>query len=74
MSTPDSHGRLKLSRVPKPATFADHRQGPVYALGHLRVMFAVDDIDETLERIRTRSARARSFNIGTRSALLHVRA
>ena len=52
MRTPDGHGRLELSRFLTPPTVADHRNAPVNALGYLRVMFAVDDIDETLERLR----------------------
>lgn len=52
MRTPDGHGRLELSRFLAPPTVADHRNAPVNALGYLRVMFAVDDIDETLERLR----------------------
>src|SRR6188474_2272157 len=52
MRTPDGHGRLELSRFLTPAVVADHRNAPVNALGYLRVMFAVDDIDETLERLR----------------------
>jgi len=56
MRTPDGHGRLELSRFLTPATVADHRNAPVNALGYLRVMFAVDDIDETLERLRKRGA------------------
>ena len=57
MRTPDGHGRLELSRFLTPPVVADHRKAPVNALGYLRVMFAVDDIDETLERLRTRGAR-----------------
>jgi catechol 2,3-dioxygenase-like lactoylglutathione lyase family enzyme len=57
MCTPDGHSRLELSRFLTPPVVADHRNAPVNALGYLRVMFAVDDIDETLERIRTRGAR-----------------
>src|SRR5689334_11238226 len=56
MRTPDGHGRLELSRFLRPAVVADHRNAPVNALGYLRVMFAVDDIDETLERLRKRGA------------------
>ena len=52
MRTPDGHGRLELSGFLTPPTVADHRNAPVNALGYLRVMFAVDDIDETLERLR----------------------
>jgi catechol 2,3-dioxygenase-like lactoylglutathione lyase family enzyme len=51
MRTPDGHSRLELSRFLTPAAVADHRNAPVNALGYLRVMFAVDDIDETLNRL-----------------------
>jgi catechol 2,3-dioxygenase-like lactoylglutathione lyase family enzyme len=57
MRTPDGHGRLELSRFLAPAVVADHREAPVNALGYLRVMFAVDDLDETLDRLRGRGAR-----------------
>ena len=56
MRTPDGHGRVELSRFLAPPPVADHRNAPVNALGYLRVMFTVDDIDETLERLRTRGA------------------
>ena len=56
MRTPDGHGRLELSRFLVPRVVADHRNVPVNALGYLRVMFAVDDIDETLARLRKRGA------------------
>ena len=56
MRTPDGHSRLELSRFLAPAVVADHRNAPVNALGYLRVMFAVDDIDDTLERLRKRGA------------------
>jgi len=56
MSTPDGHSRLELSRFIKPRTVADHRNAPVNALGYLRVMFAVDDIDQTLERLHKHRA------------------
>jgi predicted enzyme related to lactoylglutathione lyase len=56
MRTPDGHSRLELSRFLAPSVIADHRNAPVNALGYLRVMFAVDDIDETLERLRNRGA------------------
>jgi catechol 2,3-dioxygenase-like lactoylglutathione lyase family enzyme len=52
MRTPDGHGRLEISRFLTPSPVADHRNAPVNALGYLRVMFAVDDIDETLARLR----------------------
>ena len=51
MRTPDGHGRLELSRFLEPQVVADHRNAPVNALGYLRVMFAVDDIDDTLVRL-----------------------
>jgi catechol 2,3-dioxygenase-like lactoylglutathione lyase family enzyme len=54
--TPDGHGRLELSRFLSPPVVADHREAPVNALGYLRVMFAVDDIDETLARLRRHGA------------------
>jgi catechol 2,3-dioxygenase-like lactoylglutathione lyase family enzyme len=56
MRTPDGHGRLELSRFLAPRVVADHRNAPVNALGYLRVMFAVDDIDETLARVRKHGA------------------
>ena len=56
MHTPDGHGRLELSRFLTPPTVADHRNAPVNALGYLRVMFAVDDIDDTLARLRKHGA------------------
>ena len=56
MRTPDGHGRLELSRFLTPPVVADHRNAPVNALGYLRVMFAVDDIDETLARLRKHGA------------------
>ena len=59
MRTPDGHGRLELSRFLTPPAVADHRNAPVNALGYLRVMFAVDDIDGTLERLRKRGAQLR---------------
>jgi catechol 2,3-dioxygenase-like lactoylglutathione lyase family enzyme len=52
MRTPDGHGRLELSRFLEPPVVADHRNAPVNALGYLRVMFAVDDLDDTLTRLR----------------------
>ena len=56
MRTPDGHGRLEISRFLTPPTVADHRNAPVNALGYLRVMFALDDIDETLARLREHGA------------------
>jgi catechol 2,3-dioxygenase-like lactoylglutathione lyase family enzyme len=57
MRTPDGHGRLELSRFLAPPVVADHRRAPVNALGYLRVMFAVEDIDETLARLGKRGAK-----------------
>ena len=54
--TPDGHSRLELSRFLSPPVAADHRNAPVNALGYLRVMFTVDDIDTTLDRLRERGA------------------
>jgi catechol 2,3-dioxygenase-like lactoylglutathione lyase family enzyme len=56
LRTPDGHGRLELSRFLTPPVLADHRDAPVNALGYLRVMFAVDDIDDTLARLREHGA------------------
>ena len=56
MRTPDGHSRLEISRFLTPPAVADHRNAPVNALGYLRIMFAVDDIDETLTRLRKRGA------------------
>jgi catechol 2,3-dioxygenase-like lactoylglutathione lyase family enzyme len=50
--TPDGHSRLELSRFLAPPVVADHRNAPVNALGYLRVMFTVLDIDDTLARLR----------------------
>ena len=52
MVTPDGHSRLEISRFLTPPVIADHRNAPVNALGYLRVMFTVDDIDETLVRLQ----------------------
>ena len=56
LRTPDGHGRIELSRFLAPPPVADHRTVPVNSLGYLRVMFAVDDLDETLERLRKHGA------------------
>ncbi len=56
MVTPDGHSRLELSRFLRPPVVADHRQAPVNALGYLRVMFAVEDIDEMVARLITHGA------------------
>ena len=56
LRTPAGHGRLELSRFLAPPVVADHRAAPVNALGYLRVMFAVDDIDDTVARLARRGA------------------
>ena len=53
---PDGHGRIELSRFLAPPVVADHRNAPVNALGYLRVMFAVDDLEATIERLRSHGA------------------
>ena len=52
MRTPDGHSRIELSRFVAPAIVSDHRRAPVNSLGYLRVMFAVEDIDDTLTRLK----------------------
>ena len=56
MRTPDGHSRLEMTQFVTPAPIEDHRQAPVNALGYLRVMFAVDDLDDTLERLEAHGA------------------
>ena len=56
MVTPDGHSRLEISRFLDPPVVADHRNDPVNALGYLRVMFAVEDLDELLARLRKHGA------------------
>jgi catechol 2,3-dioxygenase-like lactoylglutathione lyase family enzyme len=56
MRTPDGHCRIELSRFLTPTVVADHRDAPVNALGYLRVMFTVGDVNETLERLRNLGA------------------
>ena len=56
MVTPDGHSRLEISRFITPAVVADHRNAPVNALGYLRAMFTVNDLDETLTRLRNHGA------------------
>jgi catechol 2,3-dioxygenase-like lactoylglutathione lyase family enzyme len=57
MRTPDGHSRLELSRFLAPPVVADHRNAPVNALGYLRVIFTIDDIDATLARLVKRGAK-----------------
>jgi predicted enzyme related to lactoylglutathione lyase len=56
MRTPDGHSRLEISRFLAPPVVADHRIAPVNSLGYLRVMFAVEDIDDTLARLQKHDA------------------
>jgi catechol 2,3-dioxygenase-like lactoylglutathione lyase family enzyme len=63
MRTPDGHSRLEISRFITPPTVADHRNAPVNALGYLRVMFTVDDIDETLARLDKHGAQLVSSEV-----------
>jgi len=56
MRTPDGHSRVEISRFLNPPVVADHRVAPVNALGYLRIMFTVDDIDDTLARLEKRGA------------------
>src|SRR5437773_6572171 len=63
MRTPDGHSRLEISRFLTPPTVADHRNAPVNALGYLRIMLAVDDIDDTLARLRKPGAQLVSSEV-----------
>jgi catechol 2,3-dioxygenase-like lactoylglutathione lyase family enzyme len=63
MRTPDGHSRLELSRFLEPPIVADHRNAPVNALGYLRVMFKVDDIDDTLARLQKHGAQLVSTEV-----------
>src|ERR671918_725175 len=56
LRTPDGYSRLEISRFLAPRVVADHRDAPVNALGYLRVMFTVEDLDDTLARLRERGA------------------
>src|SRR6201986_4565287 len=56
MRTPDGHSRIELSRFLDPPIAADHRNAPVNALGYLRGMFTVDNLDDTLARLERRGA------------------
>lgn len=57
MVTPDGHSRLELSRFLTPPTISDHRTAPVNSLGYLRVMFAVEDVDEMVTRLSKHGAK-----------------
>lgn len=63
MRTPGGHGRLELSRFLAPPVVADHRNAPVNALGYLRVMFSVDDLDDTLARLAEHGAQLVSTEV-----------
>jgi predicted enzyme related to lactoylglutathione lyase len=63
MRTPGGHSRLELSRFLEPPIVADHRNAPVNALGYLRVMFKVDDIDDTLARLQKHGAQLVSTEV-----------
>ncbi|MGB3302796.1 MAG: VOC family protein [Gordonia sp. (in: high G+C Gram-positive bacteria)] len=63
MNAPDGSGKLELSRYIEPEVIADHRNAPVNALGYLRVMFAVDDIDDTLARLAKHGAELVSTDV-----------
>ena len=57
MATPDGHSRIELSRFLNPAVTSDHRTAPVNALGYLRIMFAVKDIDGMVARLMKHGAK-----------------
>jgi catechol 2,3-dioxygenase-like lactoylglutathione lyase family enzyme len=57
MVTPDGHSRLELSRFISPAVISDHRSAPVNALGYLRAMFTVEDIDDVVARLSRQGAK-----------------
>lgn len=63
MRTPDGNGKLELSRFDEPRVIEDHRTAPVNALGYLRVMFAVDDLDDTIERLAPHGAQLVSSEV-----------
>ncbi len=56
MATPDGHNRLEISQFLTPPVISDHRTAPVNALGYLRVMFTVDNVDETISRLSKHGA------------------
>ena len=63
MVTPDGNSRLELSRFIRPDVVADHRKAPVNSLGYLRVMFAVDDLDDALARLEKHGAQLVSSEV-----------
>jgi catechol 2,3-dioxygenase-like lactoylglutathione lyase family enzyme len=57
LRTPDGHSRLELTQFERPAAVGPNpRDLPTNALGYRRIMFAVDDLDETLTRLRPHGA------------------
>jgi catechol 2,3-dioxygenase-like lactoylglutathione lyase family enzyme len=57
MRTPDGHGRVELSKFhTPPAVRAEPESAPSNALGIRRIMFAVDDIDDVVARLRKHGA------------------
>ena len=57
LRTPDGHGRLELTKFHNPtAVSAEPKNAPVNTLGIRRIMFAVDDIEEVLARLRAHGA------------------
>jgi catechol 2,3-dioxygenase-like lactoylglutathione lyase family enzyme len=57
MRTPDGHSRIELSKFhTPPAVRAEPKDAPANALGIRRIMFAVDDIDDTVARLRNHGA------------------
>ena len=56
MVTPDGHSKLEISSFIAPAVIEDHRTAPVNALGYLRAMFTVEDIDELVSRLVSQGA------------------
>lgn len=57
MVTPDGHSRLELSQFITPAIVSDHRNAPVNALGYLRSMFTVENLDDTVSRLQKHGAK-----------------
>jgi catechol 2,3-dioxygenase-like lactoylglutathione lyase family enzyme len=57
MRTPDGHGRVELTRYhTPPAVRADPERAPANALGIRRIMFAVDDVEDVVARLRRHGA------------------
>ncbi|MEJ6788272.1 VOC family protein [Brevundimonas sp. BR2-1] len=75
MVTPDGHSRLELCRFLVPSVVSDHRNAPVNALGYLRAMFAVSDIDDTVARLRKHGAQlvGEVVQYGTAYRLCYIR-